>query len=60
MLTNPDGTPNYRAAMSDAFDDNLLVGVQRMLSVGAVLSSPVVAGDMLYFGSADGQLYAIG
>jgi eukaryotic-like serine/threonine-protein kinase len=59
-LTNADGTPNYRAAMSDAFYDNLVVGVQRMLSVGAVLSSPVVAGDMLYFGSADGQLYAIG
>jgi len=58
-LTNADGTPNYRAAVSDAFYDSLVIGVQRMLSVGAVLSSPVIAGDTLYFGSADGQLYAI-
>jgi outer membrane protein assembly factor BamB len=31
-----------------------------MMSVGSVLSSPVVDGDTLYFGSTDGQLYAIG
>ena len=31
-----------------------------MLSVGAVLSSPVIDGDRVYFGSWDGQLYALG
>jgi outer membrane protein assembly factor BamB len=30
------------------------------MSIGAVLSSPVVAGATLYIGSWDGQLYAIG
>jgi outer membrane protein assembly factor BamB len=30
-----------------------------MMSVGAVLSSPVIDGDTLYVGSWDGQLYAI-
>jgi eukaryotic-like serine/threonine-protein kinase len=59
-LTKADGTPNYQAAFSDMFYDNLVAGMQRMMSIGAVLSSPVVAGATLYIGSWDGQLYAIG
>ncbi len=30
-----------------------------MMSVGAILSSPIVVGDTIYVGSADGYLYAI-
>jgi outer membrane protein assembly factor BamB len=59
-LSKPDGAPNYAAVVTDSFYDEMVIGVNRMLSVGAVLSSPVVHGDMLYFGSADGQLYALG
>jgi eukaryotic-like serine/threonine-protein kinase len=59
-LTQSDGTPNYRAAFIDSFYDNLVVGVQRMMQTGAVLSSPVIDGNTLYFGSWDGQLYALG
>jgi hypothetical protein len=33
--------------------------VSKMLSVGAVLSSPVIERDMIYFGSTDGNVYAI-
>jgi outer membrane protein assembly factor BamB len=58
--TNADGTPNYRAAHTDSFYDQLVIAYDRMMSVGAVLSTPVVAGDTIYFGSWDGQLYAIG
>jgi outer membrane protein assembly factor BamB len=58
-LTKPDGGPNYEAVMPDAFYDSILAGVMRMMSVGAVLSSPVIDGDTLYVGSWDGQLYAI-
>jgi len=58
--TNPDGTPNYRAAARDSFYDQLVIANDRMMSVGAVLSTPVVDGDTIYFGSWDGQLYAIG
>jgi outer membrane protein assembly factor BamB len=58
-LTKPDGTPNYGAAFTDLFYDDLITGVARMMSVGAVLSSPVIDGDTLYVGSWDGQLYAI-
>jgi outer membrane protein assembly factor BamB len=37
----------------------MIFGVQKMMTVGAVLSSPVIAGDTVYFGSADGNLYAL-
>ena len=31
----------------------------RMMSVGAVLSTPVIDADTVFFGSWDGQLYAL-
>jgi len=57
--TKADGTPNYRAAAGDSFYDQMVIGLDRMMSVGAVLSTPVIDGDTLFFGSWDGQLYAI-
>jgi eukaryotic-like serine/threonine-protein kinase len=59
IYTNADGTPNYHRAFSDSFYSDMIVGVDRMMSVGAVLSTPVVDGDTLFFGSWDGQLYAL-
>jgi eukaryotic-like serine/threonine-protein kinase len=58
-LTQKDGDPNYAAAFGDNFYDDLVIGVWKMLSIGAVLSSPVIERDMIYFGSADGNVYAI-
>ncbi len=57
--TKPSGEPNYEAAFDDFFYDDLIIGVWRMMSIGAVLSSPVVSNDAIYFGSTDGNLYAI-
>jgi len=57
--TKADGTPKYEAAFDDNCYDDIVVGVQRMMQVGAVLSSPVVANQVIYFGSADGNVYAI-
>jgi outer membrane protein assembly factor BamB len=57
--TKADGTPNYEAAFFDFFYDDMMAGVQKMMLVGAVLSSPVVAGDTIYFGSTDGNVYAL-
>ncbi len=37
----------------------MVSGVLKMMSTGAVLSSPAIAGDTILFGSADGTLYAI-
>jgi outer membrane protein assembly factor BamB len=57
--TKPDGTANYELAFTDFFYDDMVSGVQKLMTVGAVLSSPVIAGDTVYFGSTDGNLYAL-
>ncbi len=57
--TKADGTPNYAAAFFDFFYDDMVVGVQKMASVGAVLSSPVIVNGTIYFGSDDGNVYAL-
>ncbi|MBS0581260.1 MAG: PQQ-binding-like beta-propeller repeat protein [Proteobacteria bacterium] len=59
-LTTAQGAPDYAAVFGDFFYDDMVSGVKRMLGVGAVLSSPVIEGDTVYFGSWDGQLYALG
>ncbi len=58
-LTKPDGTPNYEAAFTDNFYENMVLGVSKMMSVGAMLSSPVVVNNVIYVGSTDGFLYAL-
>jgi outer membrane protein assembly factor BamB len=37
----------------------MLVGIGKMHTVGTMLSSPVISGDVVYVGSADGSLYAL-
>ncbi len=56
--TMADGTPNYAAAFAGNFYDDMIVGVSKLMSVGAMLSSPVVEGDVVFVGSTDGNLYA--
>jgi len=46
-----DGTPNYEAAFSDFFHDDMIIGMNRIMSAGAVLSSPAIVGNVIYFGS---------
>jgi outer membrane protein assembly factor BamB len=58
-LSDSNGEINYRAVFDGIFYDDLVVGVWRMLSVGGVLSSPAIDRDALYFGSADGNVYAL-
>ena len=58
-LTNEKGAPNYPAVFNDNFYDDIVAGLQKMLSNGAILSSPAVAGDTVVFGSNDGNVYAI-
>ncbi len=57
--TKPDGTPNYELAFLGDFYDDMVVGVQKMRSVGAIYSSPVLVDGVLYFGSTDGNIYAL-
>jgi outer membrane protein assembly factor BamB len=57
--TKADGAPNYEAAFTDDFYDTMVSGVDKMMTVGAVLSSPVVVDNVIYFGSTDGNLYVL-
>jgi eukaryotic-like serine/threonine-protein kinase len=59
MYAKPDGSPNYEAVFSENFYDTMVAGVSKMLAVGTVLSSPVVVDNVIYFGSTDGNLYAL-
>ncbi len=55
----PDGTLNYGAIYPDSTLSGIVVGLDRMYSLGSVLSSPVIADGVAYFGSTDGRLYAV-
>src|SRR5581483_492516 len=55
----PDGTPNGEALFHSDFYDDVVTGVERTMSMGSILSSPVAAGGVVYFTSADGNLYAL-
>jgi eukaryotic-like serine/threonine-protein kinase len=57
--TKKDGSPNYQAAFASDFYDDLIVGVSKMLALGAVLGSPVIVNDVVYFGATDGRVYAL-
>src|SRR3984885_6888667 len=54
-----DGSPNYDGVFSDFFYDDMVSGVQKMMAMGTILSSPVVSDGVIYFGSADGNVYAL-
>ena len=57
--TKPDGTPDGEALFRSDFYDDMVAGVDRVMSLGAILSSPVVVDNVVYVGSADGTLYAL-
>ncbi|HEY1580641.1 MAG TPA: PQQ-binding-like beta-propeller repeat protein [Terracidiphilus sp.] len=59
MYTKADGSPKYEDAYDSDFYDDMIVGRYRMMSVGSILSSPVVVDKVVYFGGTDGNLYAL-
>lgn len=56
---NRAAIPSYFAPFASDFYDDLLAGYNKLLTLGPILSSPVVAGGMVYVGSVDGNLYAL-
>jgi outer membrane protein assembly factor BamB len=44
----------------DTLDDAIVDLRTKVFSLGSILSSPVVADGLVYFGSVDGSLYAVG
>lgn len=61
IMSKPDGSPNYASVISDptGFYDSLVVATVKLYAMGMILSSPVVADGVVYFGSTDGNLYAL-
>jgi eukaryotic-like serine/threonine-protein kinase len=57
--TKSDGSPNYEAAYPGDFYDDMVVGVQRLLTVGGIYGSPVLVDGVLYITSTDGAVYAL-
>jgi eukaryotic-like serine/threonine-protein kinase len=60
-LTNPDGSIKFEAIFPspNPFYDDMVVAVSKLLSMGTILSSPIVVGENVYFGSTDGNVYAL-
>jgi outer membrane protein assembly factor BamB len=58
-LSKPDGAPDYQKVTHGNFYDDLMTAFYKLQAVGMIVSSPVVAGGVVYFGSADGNLYAL-
>jgi len=54
-----DGSADLSSAFPSAFYDDIMTGYGRLLALGPILSSPVVADDVVYFGGTDGNLYAL-
>ncbi len=59
-VLKPDGSLNQEA-FSPLFGDfqDMYIDFYRFISVGAIMSSPVVDRDTVYIGSMDGNLYAL-
>jgi len=55
----PDGTPNYPAAFAGDFYDDMVAGVQKMMTLGQVVSSPALADGVVFISSSDGNVYAL-
>ncbi len=58
-FSKQDGKFDAEKAYTDGFYDDIILGLDRMFTVGSILSSPVISNGVIYFGSTDGNLYAI-
>ena len=60
-LINADGSIRFEAVLAspNPFYDDMVVAVHKLFTMGSILSSPVVVGNAVYFGSTDGNLYAL-
>lgn len=57
--TDSTGRMQTRGTYPDRSLDGMMIGMRTMMTLGSVLSSPVVVDGIVYFGSTDGNLYAV-
>jgi len=55
----PDGQLNLPVLFSSDYFERMYAAVDALFATGAILSSPTVGNGALYFGSADGNVYAL-
>jgi eukaryotic-like serine/threonine-protein kinase len=60
-MTNADGSIRFETVFSspNPYYEDMVLAVHKLFTMGTILSSPVVVGDAVYFGSTDGNLYAV-
>jgi eukaryotic-like serine/threonine-protein kinase len=60
-VLNPDGSLNQESLYAPVFNDfeDMYVAFFKFACIGAIMSSPVVDKGVVYFGSMDGNLYAL-
>lgn len=58
-LLDAEGKFHSALMYPDRTLDGMMIGMRTMMTLGSVLSSPVVADGVVYFGSTDGQVYAV-
>jgi outer membrane protein assembly factor BamB len=60
-ILNPDGSLNQEILYAPVFNDfqDMYIAIYRFASVGAIMSSPVIDRGVVYFGSMDGNVYAL-
>ena len=60
-ILNPDGSLNQEVLYAPVFNDfeDMYVSFFKFASIGSIMSSPVVDKGVVYFGSRDGNLYAL-
>jgi len=60
-ILKPDGSLDSARTYASYFHDyqDMILGMERQFSVGAIWSSPAVDHGVVYFGSTDGNLYAL-
>jgi outer membrane protein assembly factor BamB len=59
LYIDDKGAMNSNALYDDFTLDGMVIGMDRMESLGSILSSPTVADGVVYVGSTDGNLYAL-
>lgn len=57
--TDAEGKMSGALLYPDRTLDGIFIGLDRMFSMGSIISSPVVRNGVVYVGSADGALYAL-
>ena len=58
-FTDEAGRMRTQGMYPDRTLDGMMIGMRTMMTLGSVLSSPVVVEGVVYFGSTDGNLYAV-